>query len=136
MADDKKAEKAVTHKLELTRGGIALIESCLSQPGWTKDMRAMYKGGMMLEDLDALFTGDSPEAPELNEKMSAREVQQIKQAYDADHDAWARAPAEWMIGEKEREALKACVKHHVEQGSVRPTVHFCKLAEQLGLIED
>ena len=133
MADDKKT----TDSNKLTRGAVALAESCLAQPGWAKDPRSIYRAGALLEDLDGDFGADRPPAePQLSEDMSAAEIRELRASHDIAYQAWATRVVEWKLSDKEREVLKAAVQHQVEQGGIRPTVHFCRLAEKLGLIED
>ena len=133
MADDSKT----TSKLKLTRGAVALAESCLSQPGWAKDPRTIYRAGVILEAMDGDFGSDRPPAePELSEEMPVAEIRSLRADYDAAYQVWATRAVEWQLSDKERDVVKAAVKHQVEQGGIRPTIHFCRLAEKLGLIED
>ena len=107
------SEKNVTH--EVLNGSIALLTSCLSQPGWTKKAQHLYAAGELIEEFDAL--GAKP-PPELTQEAVAD---------------WMSAPFELKLTEVQREACKEALTHFVTSGQIGPSKFFTLLGKSLGL---
>jgi hypothetical protein len=123
------------HTLELTRGAVQLLEQMLMQPEWAKDTATLYRAGALLERIDGEFGGDkAPEVPkwDKDEEPDTAEVEQ----FNRQMDEWANRSVEFEVSEKEREACKTCVNESVKKGQVRPTKHYMRIAQALGLAED
>lgn len=112
-------------EVTITRGGINVIATGLAQPGWAKTPKDIYVAGKLGVRLDEEFT-DVPGVTE-----GATEAEVVKA-----HKEHLASSVVLELTDNEYKSVQACLKHHIGQGSLIPTVHTVTLCEALGLVDD
>ena len=129
-AESVKAPKSASTPIhyELPVGAIMLLESVLGQSQWYKeDPKAGYLVVRAVQAADAL--------PDLPEKLKV-ESGESQDDFDKRFDAWADPVCEFQWTEKQREAVKVCVRFFLKQGAFVVTKHLVSLLRLLGLDEE
>ena len=93
-----------------TNGGLSLIKAILHTPEWAKDVKSLYNGGELLENLE----------PHSEPKPNTEELQE---AFNARHKTWSDSTTTFDMTTSQYEALKVCFNFHVSKGAILPTKH-------------
>jgi len=115
---------AATHTLNVTRGGLILLQQTLARTEWYegKPMYIPIKAADVLEELA------DPAKYDLKVPTDAKT--------NADIEEWAGLPMSFECTEKQREAIKVNVQFCLTKAILSPSKHVKALAEQVGLVED
>jgi len=118
------ADKNTTH-YELSVGAIAMLAEVLAMGQWYKDDKQqavlMGRGFAAHEALP-----DLPKRPKPAKDES-------KEDYDDRIEEWAKPVMEFEWTDKQKEAVKTCVKFFLKQGAFSVTKHTMLILKLLGL---
>ena len=118
---------ATTH-YELSVASIAILTEILPTPTWYKEeAKQATLIGRAYSANDAL--PDVPTRPVPKEKES-------KESFEARIDVWANPILEFDWTDKQKDAVKVCVRYYLKQGSFTVTEHTVALLHMLGLDDE
>lgn len=115
-------------KLQISIGAIAILDSIIGLPSWYKDEP---KQGMLL--CRAVSARDA--LPEIPPALKP-EKDEAQKDFDARVEKWAEPKMEVEWNDKQKEAVKACVKFFLKQASFTVTKPTIELLRILGLDEE
>jgi hypothetical protein len=112
----------MSHIIKINTGSVRFLRDMLSATGWAKTTSDIILGGGLLVST----VPEVPEPPAQDNKLSKAEQLKVNQE-------WAATPVpEFSVSEKEREAIRKCVKHFAEQGAIPPNKQGADLLVAFG----
>jgi len=136
MADE--IVKKIDHTITLT--GIALIKNMLVSRGWYEGadtaIEYMYRAGDLLSNELASSAFAPPVVPD-GIKYATREAPAKPteiEAYNKTMEDWGDTFVNFPLEDSTREAVKACLKHHIKQGQLVPGRHVNILIREFSIL--
>ena len=121
-------EAPKTTKYELSTGGIAVLGEILPTVQWYKDEA---KQGQLI--CRAFAANEA--LPEVAERPKP-EKDELKDSFDPKVEKWAEPILSFEWTDKQKDAVKVCVRFYLKQGAFTVTTHTVKLLELLGLDDE
>lgn len=117
-----------TTHYELSTGAVAVLQEILPTAQWYKeDPKQGLLIGRAYAAAEAL-----PETP----ARPAAEKDEVKEAFEKRIDTWAAPVLEFDWTDKQKDAVKVCVKFYLKQGAFLVTEHTVTLLHMLGLDDE
>jgi hypothetical protein len=116
-----------TTHYELPQGAIAILREILPSPTWYKEDP---KQGVLI----ARSVGAYEALPEIDRPVSEKE--ESARDFEKRAKAWAETVLEFEWTEKQKDAVKICVRHYLKQGAFTVTKHTVAMLRLLGLDEE
>lgn len=113
----------------LPQRGIEILRQLMDQPGWTKSIEEIIRGGQLLADVIPQLE-DRPVEPVDN--MTAATIADYRKVVKAWNEH--KLPA-WEITDKQRDTIRACIKFCAEKGAVPATPTFVPVLLAFGFGE-
>lgn len=113
---------------ELTAACISMLEDILPTSEWYKD--DPKQGLLLVRGVDAYET-----LPDLGERPRKLETESVSD-FEARGDAWGERVFQFEWTDKERDAVKHCVKHYLKKGVFRATANTKALLHFLSLHDE
>ena len=130
MSDEKKSGDTPpksTH-YELSVGALAVLQEILPTPTWYKEDP---KQGVLIGRAYAA-TEALPDLP----RRPMPEKDETKEAFDERATTWASPVLEFEWTDKQKDAVKTCVRYYLKQGAFTVTEHTVALLRLLGLDDE
>jgi len=125
MSDDKKPS---TTQYELPTGAIAMLEEIIPQPQWYKDDP---KQGFLIVRATSAFEALPDTAPRIKP-----EKEETKEDFEARADDWAKPGLMFEWTDKQKDAVKVCVRYFLKQGAFAVNTNTVALLHMLGLDDE
>jgi hypothetical protein len=113
---------------ELSVGTIAVLQEILPTPQWYKDDP---KQGVLVGR--AYYANEA--LPDLPPRPKP-EKDEDKDVFEARIKAWADPILEFEWTDKQKDAVKTCVRHYLKQGAFSVTEHTVAMLHMLGLDDE
>lgn len=121
-------DKPTSTHYELPTGAIAILEEILPLAQWYKDDP---KQGVLITRAAAAF-----EALPDTAKRIKPEKDEEKGDFDARFAAWGEPVLEFEWTDKQKDAVRACVRYHLKQGALPVNANTVALLMLLGLNDE
>lgn len=127
-AETKKPETPASTKYTLTIGAIAILAEILPTTTWYKeDSKPGQLMGRSFAACEAL--------PDFDDRP-IRTKEESEAAFDKRLDAWADPEKSFEWTDKQRDAVKTCVRYYMKQGAFVVTKHAIGLLKMLQLDDE
>ena len=117
-----------TTHYELSIGAVAVLQEILPTPTWYKEDP---KQGVLIGRAYAA-TEALPDIP----KRPAPEKDEPKESFEARAEEWAKPVVEFEWTDKQKDAVKVCVRFYLKQGAFTVTEHTVGMLHLLGLDDE
>lgn len=121
-----------TYPVKLSNGSATLLRYLLNQPGWTKTVTEFITAAQLL----ACVIPEAPQQPERPHPAITPNYAQALEEWKKTDAEWAKGEvSEFTLTEKQRDNVKACLKHAVEKQQAIPSKPAFDLFSIFGLTE-
>jgi hypothetical protein len=121
-------EKKSTVQYELPTGSIAILGEILPTPTWYKDEP---RQGVLI----ARAAGVADSLPK-TAKRPTPEKDEPKASFEARIDTWASVSLMFEWTDKQKDAVRACVRYYLKQGAFAVNINTVALIKLLGLDDE
>jgi hypothetical protein len=129
------SEKSVSHTIKLTQGALRYLHDFLGAVGWAKTTSDIVIGGSLLAEI--LPAPPAPPVTDIPKESTAAQVNELRAKHEADTKQWRDTPApEFDLNDKQRDAVRRCLKHFAEQAQIPSTPQAATLLRAFGYGED
>ncbi len=121
-----------TYPVELTNGGAQLLRHLLNQSGWTSTITDFICAAQLLTEV----VPEPPTSPERPIPTPDSNYAVQFADWKSQNDKWTVAKvAGFTLTEKQRDNVKACLKHAIEKKIIHPSPQAFEVLVKFGVTE-